>query len=181
MRILSYAAIIALLAAGAAPVSAQVHRMMMERQSHPVQVNRCEPQRNRTSSTVGWMPGYYPGGPYYWTDIYGRRYYQYPYPYRTTTSEAPTLSIDYVNRTNQTMKEIEFGLVARGALVAEVRDVGTFSPDAEIKHRFGISPNVFPLGTALSRCVPLRVTFENGTTWSNPHLPALNASIYRRR
>ena len=181
MRILSYAAIVALFAAGAVPVSAQVHRMIMERQMHPVQVNRCEPQRNRTTTTSGWFPGYYPGGrPYYWTDIYGRQFYQYPYPARTTTSESPTLSIDYVNRTNETMKEIEFGLVARGSLVAEVRDVGTFSPGAEIKHRFGISPNVFPLGTALSRCVPLRISFENGSSWRNPRLPALNASIYRR-
>jgi len=177
MRILSYALIASLIAFGAAPVSAQMHRMMMTHQPHPVKVNRCEPQRNRVTSMNGWAPGFYPPGAYYWTDIYGRRYYQYPY--RTTTSQSPMLSIDYVNNTAQTMKEIEFGLLARGTLVAEVRDAGTFSPNVEIKHRFGITSNVFPLGTGLPQCVPLRITFENGTTWRNPNLPTLNRSIYR--
>ena len=69
------------------------------------------------------------------------------------------------------MTDIEFGLVANGRLVAEVRDVGTFSPGAEIKHQFGLNPNVFPLQTALSRCVPLRIIFADGTTWKNGHLP----------
>ena len=56
---------------------------------------------------------------------------------------------------------IEFGLVARGTLIAEVRDVGKFSPNIEIKHSFGLSPNVFPIGTGLPQCVALRVTYAN--------------------
>jgi len=44
---------------------------------------------------------------------------------------------------------------------------------------FGLSPNVFPLGTGLARCIPLHIRFADGTTWKNPHLPALQRSIYR--
>jgi hypothetical protein len=61
--------------------------------------------------------------------------------------------------------------VANNRLVAMVRDRGTFSPKAEIKHVFGISDNVFPLGTALTSCVPVRITYENGTVWNNPAMP----------
>ena len=53
-------------------------------------------------------------------------------------------------------------------MVAEVRDVGTFSPGAEIKHQFGLSPNVFPLGTSIVECVPLKITFVDGSKWKNP-------------
>jgi hypothetical protein len=142
--------------------------------AHPVQVNTCNPQRN-VSVATGFAPAYYPVGvgPYWgWPSVYGYRYYQYP------VRGNPTLSIDYVNRTGVVMKDIEFGLIAGGQLVAEVRDVGTFSPGIEIKHEFGLNRNVFPLRTGLPQCVPLKITFEDGTKWRNPHLPALRRAIY---
>jgi hypothetical protein len=138
---------------------------------HPIQVNKCDPTLN--GSFPGYTVGYYPRvGPYGWYDVYGVRYMQ-------PVAANAKLGIDYVNVTQRTMSTIEFGLIARGRLVAEVRDVGTFSPNAEIKHEFGISPNVFPLGTGLPLCVPLRITFSDGATWRNPHLPAIQRSIYR--
>ncbi|HUZ50799.1 MAG TPA: hypothetical protein VMW12_13810 [Candidatus Dormibacteraeota bacterium] len=140
---------------------------------HPIKVLTCNPSRG-SAFAPGYVPAYYPVGPYYWADVYGQRYYQVP------LHSNPSLGIDYVNQTQIVIKEIEFGLVAKGSLVAEVRDVGTFSPGVEIRHEFGISPNVFPLGTGLAQCVPLRIRFEDGTTWENPHLPALRRSIYRR-
>jgi len=76
------------------------------------------------------------------------------------------------------MHTIEFGLVANGVLRAEVRDVGTFSPGAEIKHSFGISANVFPIQTGLPQCIPLRITFADGSKWRNPALPHKNEKIY---
>jgi hypothetical protein len=142
--------------------------------THPVSVTNCNPQRNRYMAT-GYAPAYYPvGAPWWgWPAVYpGYTYYQYP------VKGEPTLSIDYSNATTMVMKDIEFGLMAHGNLVAEVRDVGTFSPGAEIKHTFGLNPNVFPLGTSLVECVPLRITFEDGSKWKNPHLPHLNKSIY---
>ena len=139
---------------------------------HPISVATCNPKRNVYNSG-GFAPAYYPGGAYWgWPSVYGYNYYSYP------VQGEPTLSIDYTNATNVVMKDIEFGLVAHGNMVAEVRDVGTFSPGAEIKHQFGLSPNVFPIGTSLVECVPLKITFVDGSKWKNPHLPALKRSIY---
>jgi hypothetical protein len=141
---------------------------------HPINVTTCNPQRN-VGVVGGYSPAFYPGwaGPYWgWPSVYGPTYYQYP------VQGNPTLSIDYSNNTQIVMKQIEFGLVVRGNLLAEVKDVGTFSPGAEIKHEFGVSPNVFPIQSGFPQCVPLKITFEDGTKWTNPHLPALRRSIY---
>jgi len=152
-----------------ATMNAAPHHLTMP---HPIKVSTCNPQRN-TYMSGGFAPAYYPGGPYWgWPSVYGMNYYSYP------VEGNPTLSIDYTNVTNLVMKSIEFGLIAHGNLVAEVRDVGTFSPGAEIKHQFGLSRNVFPLGTSFTECVPLKITFVDGSTWKNPHLPALRRSIY---
>ncbi len=141
--------------------------------AHLVQVMRCEPSLNASTFVgPGWVPGYYPAGPYYWPSVYGFRYYE---PRVRTTD--PQLGIDYTNVSNKVMKDIEFGLVANGNLVAEVKDVGTFSPGAEIKHTFGISRNVFPIQTALAQCVPLKITFADGTKWRSRRLPALRQKI----
>ncbi|HEY1653922.1 MAG TPA: hypothetical protein VGF86_02275 [Candidatus Tumulicola sp.] len=141
---------------------------------HPISVNACNPQRNNRMS-AGYAPGYWPGGSYWgWPSVYGYGYNYYSYPVEGN----PTLGIDYSNATSVVMHDIEFGLIARGQLVAEVRDVGTFSPGAEIKHEFGLNPNVFPLSTSMVQCVPLKITFADGTKWKNPHLPALHKSIY---
>ncbi|MGC1381649.1 MAG: hypothetical protein WA814_11580 [Candidatus Baltobacteraceae bacterium] len=141
---------------------------------HPIKVSNCHAQQN-TYAAAGYTPAFYPRGygPYWgWPSVYGLNYYQYP------VEGEPTLAIDYVNVTNVVMKDIEFGMLAHGSLVAEVRDVGTFSPGAEIKHKFGISKNIFPLQTSLIECVPLKIHFVDGSVWKNPHLPALRRSIY---
>lgn len=145
---------------------------------HPIKVNGCNPERNVTYNWAGYTPAYWPAaGPYYrgywgWPSVYGPTYYQAP------VEGSPTLGIDYVNVTNVVMKQIEFGLIVRGSLVAEVKDEGTFSPGAEIKHKFGLSKNVFPLQTSYAKCVPLKITFEDGSHWKNPHLPAYKATMY---
>jgi hypothetical protein len=138
-----------------------------------ISVNNCNPSLNLNQSGgyVGYAPGFWGGG--YWGDVYGARYYQPPV---TTTN--PQLAIYYKNISPKVMSKIEFGLVANGVLLAEVLDVGTFSPHAEIKHRFAISPNVFPIRTGLPQCVPLRITFADGTHWRNPALPPKNTHIY---
>jgi hypothetical protein len=141
--------------------------------ARPLHVTTCDPRPGYVSAG-GFIPAYYPGGPYYWRDIYGYRYLQPP------VVNNPTLAIDYVNQTSVAANVIEFGLVAKGVLVAEVRDVGTFSPGAPIKHSFGLDPNVFPLGTALARCVPLYIKFADGSHWTNPNLPELRRSIYHQ-
>ncbi len=143
-----------------------------------IKVNGCNPQHNPGSPGgyaygPGYVPAYYPGRPYYYNPgYYNRTYYQPP------VSATADLGIDYVNLTPHTMKTIDFGLIANGRLVAIVRDVGTFSQGAEIKHKFGISPNVFPISTGLPICTPLHIVYENGTTWTNPKLPPDNPGMY---
>jgi hypothetical protein len=144
---------------------------------HPISVAACNPERNVSYNYAGYTPGFYGpamyGGAWWgWPSVYGPTYYQAP------VENNPTLGIDYRNATDVVMHQIEFGLLVRGALVAEVKDVGTFSPGAEIKHKFGLSPNVFPLQTSYAKCVPLKITFADGSKWKNPHLPAYKATMY---
>jgi hypothetical protein len=147
---------------------------------HPVNVTTCDPRENKSRTYVGasgWLPAPYPGNPFYWNDVYGYRYYQPPFVSEVSNAN-PMLAIDYSNATEKTMSQVEFGLLVNGNLVAEVRDVGKFSPGIEIKHEFGISRNVFPIQTSLPHCIPLRITYEDGTKWVNPHLPALQRKLY---
>ncbi len=140
---------------------------------HPIRIAECRPQAVG-SAMWSYSDGFFPNYPYIWSDAFGGMFYRPP------IRSSPLLSIAYVNQTHRTMKKIEFGLLARGRLVAEVRDLGTFSPGAMIRHQFGLSRNVFPLGTSFSRCVPLRIAFKNGATWKNPHLRQLHRSIFAR-
>ena len=171
---------VAIAVTAAAPAGAQMPMHVANSHVAPagrkIAVNTCSPTRSVTRSgpPIGFVPGFYPGGPYFWDDAYGYPYYQTP----VSLNESASLQIDYVNVTPVTMETIEFGLIANGRLVAEVRDVGTFSPNIEIKHSFGLNPNVFPLSTALPQCVPLRITYKDRATWVNPHLPALQRQIY---
>jgi hypothetical protein len=177
---LSVAALCLLAPFAAAASSSQVAMSMAAGvTTHPIQVSACQAERNVTTTYnwAGYTPGFYPGyayGGYWgWPSVYGPSYYQPAY-----ASESPTLGIDYMNVTHAVMKQIEFGLIVKGSLVAEVKDVGTFSPGAEIKHKFGVSSNIFPLQTSFQKCVPLKITFEDGSKWKNPHLPAYRASMY---
>jgi hypothetical protein len=161
MRHLHFLAAAALAAAlGVAPVSAQP----MARGPHQLNITTCDPQLN---PTMGFAPGYYYGRHWYWRDVYGYDYYEWPY-----RNASPTLNISYTNETNKTMTTIDFGLLGGRGIVAEVRDVGTFSPGVRIDHAFGLDPALFPLSAATVRCVPLFIKYADGTKWVNPHLPA---------
>jgi hypothetical protein len=146
---------------------------------HLIQISVCDPRQNygQPGGYVygpGWVPAYYPVRPYY----YNPGYYNHVY-YQPPMTPSAELGIDYKNLTPKTMKTIDFGLIANGRLVAIVRDVGTFTQGAEIKHKFGISPNVFPISTGLPVCAPLHIVYADGTTWTNPNLPPDNPNMYR--
>jgi hypothetical protein len=144
--------------------------------SQLVKVSTCSPKLNvmQSGGFVGYSPGYYGAyGRGYWPDAYGGSIYQAP-----VTTADPQLGIDYTNISAKPMHTIEFGLIANQRLIAEVKDVGSFSPGAEIKHKFAVSPNIFPIQTALPQCVPLRITFADGTKWRNPRLPPKNSHLY---
>jgi hypothetical protein len=141
-----------------------------------ITIIRCDPQSAAAVAGPiysGFTPGFYPGAAYYWNDAYGYRYQQ-----AALAGANGTLYLDYTNISPKVMKSIEFGLIANGRLVTEVRDVGKFSPQAEIKHKFGLNPNVFPLQTGLPRCLPLRIAYADGTHWVSPRLPATQRKIY---
>jgi hypothetical protein len=98
------------------------------------------------------------------TTVYGDGYYQ-PVP----GSNGPVMLITFTNITNKPMTMVEFGLLSNEILSGEARDTGTFSPGAEIKSKLGISLKAILPGS--TRCVPLKITFADGTTWRNPRLP----------
>lgn len=118
-----------------------------------VAVQTCMPHKGKHMHTQTFF------GPY------GR-----PYT-RTVAGRASTLEIDYKNMASQAAKEIDFGLVARKSLVAQVKDSGTFSPNILIQHEFDIPHSVFPLGTALPQCAILKVVYADGSVWTNPNPP----------
>ena len=90
---------------------------------------------------------------------------------RVAPGRPSTLEIHYVNINALTASEIDFGLVARNVLVAQVTDAGTFSPGILIDHEFDIPHEVFPLGTGLPQCVVLKVKYNDGSVWNNPKPP----------
>jgi hypothetical protein len=107
------------------------------------------------------------GTPFHpWIDPYGIYHGNGPFPYETGF-----LEIAYANGSDVAAKEIDFGLVARGSLIATTKDVGTFSKDAKIDHEFSVDPEIFPIGTALPYCAVLRVKYADGTEWQNPNPP----------
>jgi hypothetical protein len=155
-----------------APAPAQQRHM--EFTHRLFRINRCDARANVSTSFSGFTPGFYPRrGPWFWTDPYGFGFYQPP-----VTTANPTMYVDFVNITNRVMTTIVWGLVANGRLVAEARDVGTFSPGVEILKSYGISINAFPLQTALPQCIALDVRFQDGTRARNPNLPPMHRSMY---
>jgi hypothetical protein len=83
------------------------------------------------------------------------------------------LAISYKNQAYIAADEVDFGLVARGSLIAIARDVGTFSPGVEIDHEFVVSREIFPIGTSFPICRVLRVKYADGSVWHNPSPPDL--------
>lgn len=90
---------------------------------------------------------------------------------RRIEEEDSFLMIHFRNTATAVAREIDFGLVARDALVDKVKDVGTFSPGILIEHKFKVSRDIFPLRTALPYCAVLRVRYEDGRVWNNPSPP----------
>jgi hypothetical protein len=84
----------------------------------------------------------------------------------------PMAMIDFFNASSRPISAIEFGLVADGKLLAVVRDLGSFAPNARIMHAYGIAEAAVPPAGAMTECVPLRVRYADGTTWMNPTMPA---------
>jgi hypothetical protein len=84
----------------------------------------------------------------------------------------PMAMIDFFNASSRPISAVEFGLIADGKLLAVLRDVGSFAPNARIMHAYGIAEAAVPPANATTECVPLRVRYADGATWMNPSMPA---------
>jgi hypothetical protein len=167
---------LALLASAAIPASAQTSgaspaavpttaAKAVPAGSSLVKVSSCSTQHTNPQGGPGFIAwaGGNPGNGY-WPDSYGSTYYQPP-----SSTAGPVLLIAFTNISNKPIHIIEFGLLSNEILAGEVRDVGTFAPGSEIKHKLGLQLSAILPGS--SRCVPLKITYADGTTWRNPRLP----------
>lgn len=121
-----------------------------------ITVSQCSPHRHRVGT---------PAHP--WIDPYGIYHDVTGFPY-----QVGFLGITYTNDAPVAAKEIQFGLVSRGTLIAVSKDDGTFSSGVKIDHEFSLDPEVFPIGTALPYCAVLHVKYADGTQWRNPNPPS---------
>lgn len=136
----------------AVPASAQDLR---QTRGSNITVEQCNPHRHSAGS-----PGHT------WIDPYGNLHGRGNFPYTVGF-----LAVEYTNDARKTAREIDFGLVSRGSLIALAKDVGTFSRGVRINHEFSLDPEVFPIGTAFPFCAVMRVKYADGTEWRNPAPP----------
>jgi hypothetical protein len=106
---------------------------------------------------------FYASGISYWPQGYGM---QGSVVGGVRTVEA-SLLVDFVNQTPQTIRSVDFALFSRGFWVAEVVDAGQFSAGAEVAHTLQL--RAFPVAGSME-CVPMAVTFSDGTQVDNAML-----------
>jgi hypothetical protein len=147
------AVLAALLSAALLPCAAGAQELKQTPNSR-VNVTQCYPHMHA------------PGTAHPWIDPYGYYHTVTNFPY-----DVGFIDIGYTNTAPVAAHEVEFGLVARNALIAIANDVGTFAPGAKIEHEFSLDPQVFPLGTQFPYCAILRVKYADGTEWRNPNPP----------
>ena len=119
-----------------------------------IMVTECSPHRHVVGEAHPWI------------DPYGIYHSALQFPYTEGF-----LAITYTNEATKTVKEVDFGLVSRGSLIAVAKDVGTFTTGAKIDHEFSLDPEVFPIGTAFPYCAIMRVQYTDGSVWENSNLP----------
>lgn len=152
MKLLSrFVAAAALFALPALPAYAQE---VKQTPGSRITVSQCYPHRHTVS------------GAHPWIDPYGNYHGPLNFPYYEGF-----LAVTYVNNAAKPAKEIDFGLVARGSLIAITKDAGTFSSGAKIEHEFSVDPSIFPVGTMYPYCAVLRVQYADGSVWRNPNPP----------
>ena len=117
-------------------------------------VMECNPHRHTAAEAHPWI------------DPYGYWHYSPTY----FPSWDAFLTISYKNKAELVAKEIDFGLVAGGSLIAVTKDVGKFSPGVTIDHEFVVSREIFPL-RSIPYCAVLRVKYADGSVWENPTPP----------
>ena len=114
------------------------------------------------------------GNDYWGSDVYGNTYYQ-----PASSVQGPKIYITFTNVSNKPIKSIEFGLLLDQLLSGTAYDSGNFAPGAQVKHKLGLNMSAEIPGP--SRCVPLKITFADGTKWRNPRLPAKGQASFNSK
>ena len=129
----------------------------------PVSVSKCETAMHPFDVSNGYSEAHAPtGSAQNQSDAYG-------HPYHAPSQHSSRLlGISFANATQKPITMVDFGFVAGGKLMTEVRDAGTFAPGVAIAHDFRIPKDAY---ADSGECVPLQVRFADGTSWKNPHLP----------
>jgi hypothetical protein len=159
----------------------------------PVHVTSCQPSTNtnfsnpnRNDYPIAPLPGYdvatdvYPPGDL--TTVSPNSVLsQYPYG----SSHSPNnlngktyLAIAYTNWSKNAVRTVKFGLVVGDYLLGEVLDKETASAGVEVKHALALDADIAPISTKVE-CVPLQVTFVDGTHWTNPRMRGLKKTYAR--
>ena len=155
--------------------------------SDPVHVTHCQASfgtnisnPNTNDYPLGPLPGYnvasdvYPPGDLS-TVSPNSVLSQYPYgPANSprTVDRRSYLAIDYTNKSKAALRTVNFGLIVRGTLLAEIQDKGSALPGIDLKRTLALDASLLPLPSN-AECVPLEVTYDDGTQWTNPQLQAL--------
>jgi len=151
MKVPLIASLCVVMMASAAPA-----QTLQETPGSRILVTECDPHRHTATQAHPWI------------DPYGTPH--------EDQAHFPTwdafLGISYQNQATVAATEVDFGLVARGSLVAVAKDIGRFSPGVLIEHEFVVSSEIFPLGSAVPYCAVLRVKYADGSMWHNPSPPA---------
>lgn len=152
-KVFGLAFLAAMLAAGAGVGFAQT---LKQTPGSQISVSQCNPHQHTAGTSHPWI------------DPYG---VWHPATAGSFPYTEGFLGITYVNNAPKAAKEVVFGLVSRGSLIAIANDIGTFSPGVTIDHEFDVSPEIFPIGTSFPYCAVLRVKYADGTEWYNPKPP----------
>jgi hypothetical protein len=87
------------------------------------------------------------------------------------TTSASSIRIGYTNDAAAAVAEIDFALVGRSGVMNVVKDVGKIAAGAEIQRDFKIQLASFPLNPGATKCIVTKVTYADGTSWTNPNPP----------
>jgi len=115
----------------------------------PIRVVRC--QINQPVASVTWI------------DSWGNSY--------TEPGTGNNVDIDFINNGTQEAVAIDFGVLVKNTLVAQMRNSGKFSPGVLIKHNLGLDSAALKLKTF--RCLALRVTWADGSQWKSSELSSI--------
>lgn len=143
-----------ILVIGLSTLPARAGSTLVQTPGSNIAVTECNPHRHTVAQAHPWV------------DPYGVVHSASDFPYFDAF-----LGITYRNEAKVEATEVDFGLVARGSLIAVTRDVGRFSPGVVIDHEFVVSREIFPIGTEFPECAVLQVKYADGTQWRNPTPP----------